>query len=108
MKSDRVLIFAVLFLAAGVGVLCAYVNGTTGLSFGYPFSANKLSIDITDVGVPLLVGLPLIGIGLLLMAIAFIAAIVSQFRPAESRRAVDMPAKRRGPFEDVSDPSHEG
>jgi hypothetical protein len=100
MKSDRMVIGAVLFLAAGVGLIFGYCDGTTGLSLGYPVSATKLHVDITTTGVPVLVGLPLIGAGALLLFIALIAAIVSQFRRPDEFHAPGLPAKRQEPFEE--------
>jgi hypothetical protein len=100
MRSDRILIGAVLFLAIGVGLICAYCNGTTGLSFGYPLAETSLHIDITTVGVPVLVGLPLIGVGLVLLLATLILAIVAQFHPAKPGRPVELSAKRREPFEE--------
>jgi hypothetical protein len=100
MKSDRVVIGAVLFLATGVGLIFGYCNGTTGFSFAYPVSATSLHLDITTTGVPVLAGVSLIAIGALLLFIALIAAIVSQFRRPEEHRAIDIPAKRQEPFEE--------
>jgi hypothetical protein len=46
------------------------------------------------------VGLPLIGAGALLLFIALIAAIVSQFRRPDEFHAPGLPAKRQEPFEE--------
>ncbi len=63
MRSERVLIGSVLFLAVGLGLIFGFCNGTTGFSFGYPFSATSLHIDITTTGVPALAGMALTGFG---------------------------------------------
>ena len=100
MKSDRVVIFAVLFLAAGFGSIFAFCNGSTSFSFGYPISGTKVAADITTVGMPALVGVALAGVGLLLLLIAFTVAMVSQFTSRDERHVMDLPAKRQEPFEE--------
>lgn len=101
MKSDRLVIGAVLFLAAGLGLLFGFTNGTTGVNVGYPFTETKLHVDITTTGIPALAGLPLVGAGTFLLFLALIAAIVSQFRrPESSHLASDLPSKRQDPFEE--------
>lgn len=103
MKSDRIVIFAVLFLAVGVGVIFAFCQGSTGMSFGYPLSGTKVQIDLTTTGIPALVGVPMVGLGVLLLFIALIAAIVSQFRPREVAVRNDALPKRQVPFENDAD-----
>ena len=98
MKSDRLVIFAVVFLATGLGLLFGFTNGTTGLSIGYPLPETKLHMDITTTGVPALLGVPLVAAGALLLFFALIAAVVSQFRHAEPPLTSDTPSKRREPF----------
>lgn len=100
MKSDRTVIAAVLFLAGGLGLLIAHVDGTTGLSVAYPVTATKLHADVTVTGWPVLAGVPMVAAGLLLLVIALIVAIVSQFRAPEPNRIADVPAKRQDPFEE--------
>jgi len=100
MRSGRVLIAAVLFLGAGLWVLFTYCNGTVSLNVGNSLTANKLTMDITTVGVPTLVGLPLVGIGLLLMLIAFIGAIVGQFRRPREVEREETSSRREAPFEE--------
>lgn len=96
----RVLIAAVVFLSGGLWTLFNYCNGNVGVTFGDSLTANKITMDVTTVGVPMLVGLPLVGLGLLLMVIAFIGAIVGQFRgPREERREDETP-RREIPFEE--------
>ncbi len=100
MRAGRVLIGAVLFLGAGLWVIFAYCNGTTGLNLGYPISGCKLTIDLTTMGTPVVVGIPLVGIGLVLMLIAFIAAIVAQFRGPRVVVREDVSPRRGMPFEE--------
>jgi hypothetical protein len=100
MKSDRWIIAAVLFLAAGLGLLFGFTDGTASMNVGYPFSATKLHVDITTIGIPALVGLPLVAAGALMLFFALIAAIVSQFRRPEPEPARDLPLKRQEPFEE--------
>jgi hypothetical protein len=100
MKSDRFVIGAVLFLAAGLALLFGFTNGTTGFTLGYPLSATRLHVDITTSGIPALAGLPLVAAGALLLFIALIAAIVSQFRGPEPPDVSDLPSKRQEPFEE--------
>lgn len=97
MKSDRLVIAAVLFLAAGLGLLFGFTHGTTGLSLGYPFSETRLHADLTTVGIPVLVGVPLVAAGAMLLFFALIAAIASQFSRSEPVITLDLP-KRREPF----------
>ena len=101
MKSGRVLIAAVLFLGAGLWVLFEYCNGSAGLNFGNELSANRVSIDLTTTGVPMLVGFSLAGIGLLLLLIAFIGAIVGQFRRPRESEHEKISSRRETPFEEV-------
>lgn len=105
MKSDRLVIFAVLFLAAGLGLVLGFTNGSTGLNVGYPFSETRLHVDLTTIGIPVLVGVPLIAAGVVLLLFALIAAIASQFRREESFLTLDLPSnvplvstRRREPF----------
>ncbi len=100
MKLGRLMIAAVLFLGAGVWLLFANCNGTTGANFGYPLSGCKLTIDITTTGAPVLVGIPLVVIGLLLTAISLIAAIVVQFQGPRDRVRGDVAPRREMPFEE--------
>jgi uncharacterized membrane protein YphA (DoxX/SURF4 family) len=89
MRSDRPLVLAVIFLAAGLGVLFGYCNGTTGFSASYPFTGSILHLEMTTTGVGVMGGLVATAIGLLLMVWAFLAAIVSLFTgPAVSRERV--------------------
>jgi hypothetical protein len=103
MKSDRLVIAAVLFLAGGLGLLFGFTNGTTGLSVGYPFSETRLHVDINTTGIPALIGVPLVAAGALLLIFALIAAIASQFRRPEPILTLELPTKRREPFGEFED-----
>lgn len=93
MRADRLLIGAVLLLGGGLWLIFAYCHGTTGLSFALPVSNTKLNIDVTTMGAPVLAGVPLVILGLLMMAVAFLAAIVAQFRGDRPRRDQEVPAR---------------
>lgn len=96
MRADRLLIGAVLFLGAGLWGLFGYCHGNTGIAFGLPISNTKFSMDITTTGVPVLLGVPCTLIGLVLLVIAFLAAIVAPFR--RSPRTVEpLPAASSRP-----------
>ena len=86
-----VLVVGVLCLAAGIGVIFGFCNGTTGLQLGYPLSASSVHIDITTTGagVPIAVGLTLLGAFLLI--IATIIALVGMLH----RGGEYPPSKRR-------------
>lgn len=101
MKSDRLVIGGVVFVAAGLGLLFGFTNGSANVNLGYPLSQTKLHLDITTTGIPALVGMPLVGAGGLLLIMAFIAAIVSQVRDPEHHS--DLGSKRREPFEEFEE-----
>jgi len=103
MKSDRLVIAAVLLLAAGLGLLIGFMNGATGLSVGYPFTETKLHVDITAAGIPVLVGIPLLAAGVVLLFFALIAAVVAQFHRPEPIITLDLP-KRSAPFAEFGEP----
>ena len=104
MKSDRLVIGAVVFLCGGIGLLFGFTDGTTGFNIGYPFSATRLHVDITTTGIPVLAGLPMVAAGVLLLFFALIAAIAAQFQRSEPFQTLhlpsDVPSKRQGPFEE--------
>jgi hypothetical protein len=79
-----ILIAAVVCLAAGVGLIFGFCNGTTGLSLGSPISASSLHFDITTTGVPALAGIALTGIGAFLLAVATVIALVGSFRRGDA------------------------
>ena len=94
MRSERVLIGSVLFLAVGLGLIFGFCNGTTGFSFGYPFSATSLHIDITTTGVPALAGMALTGFGCLLLLLSLFLACAGQVQ------TFDAPVRRGEPFQE--------
>ncbi|MGA8730619.1 MAG: hypothetical protein WB608_17830 [Terracidiphilus sp.] len=94
MRSNRVLVGSVLFLAVGLGLIFGFCNGTTGFTFGYPFSATSLHIDITTTGVAALAGLALTGLGCLLLLLSLILAFAGQGQTYEA------PIRRGEPFEE--------
>jgi len=89
MRSEGPLILAVIFLAAGLGVLIGYCHGNTGFSASYPFTGSILHLEMTTTGAGVLGGLTATAIGILLLIWAFFAAIVSLFSgPAVARTRV--------------------
>jgi len=100
MRLDRILIGAVVLLAAGLGLIFGYCNGTVGFNTGYPLSGTSIHFDITTTGVPVLIGLPLIAIGALLLFAALILSIVAQFRAKKSRHPIEAPSKQLESFEE--------
>jgi uncharacterized membrane protein YphA (DoxX/SURF4 family) len=86
-----VLVFAVVCLAAGIGVIFGYCHGTTGLQFGYPLSASSIHIDITTTGAGVPIAVGLLAIGAFLLIVATILALVGLFR----RRGDMGPTRRR-------------
>jgi len=98
MKSDRLVIAAVLFLAGGLGLLFGFTHGATALSVAYPLAETRFHVDLTTTGIPALIGVPLLAAAALLLFFALIAAIVSQFHRHEPVPAADLPPKRREPF----------
>ena len=78
MRSDRPLIASVVFLATGLSLIFGYCNGATSLNAAYPLASSALHMDITTNGPAALGGIALIGLGLLLLTWALLAAIVAQ------------------------------
>lgn len=86
MRADRLLIVTAIFLGFGLWCLLEFCHGNVGFGFALPVSSTKFNMDITTMGVPALVGMPLTVIGLVLLVISFVAAIIGQFRPYPPRR----------------------
>ena len=86
-----VLVVAVVCLAAGIGVIFGYCNGTTGLQFAYPLSASSIHIDITTTGAGVPVAVGLVAIGAFLLIVATIIALVGMFH----RKGDNLPSRRR-------------
>ena len=78
MRPDRPVIGAVVCLTTGVALVIAYCHGTTGANIAYPFSGSTLHIDLTTTGPAVLGGLFFAAVGVLLLAWALLASIVSQ------------------------------
>ena len=103
MRPDRPLICSVACLAAGVGLIIGYCQGTTSLNAAYPFTASALHIELTTNGPGVFGGIGLIALGLLLLVWALLAAFVSQIglllgRDDRMESLIDR--DRDGPFED--------
>jgi len=76
MKSDYILIGAVLLLAAGLGLIFGYTHGTVLFSAAHPVAGSSLQVSINTTGLPAMAGVPLTLVGLLLLIAAAISAIV--------------------------------
>lgn len=100
MRPDRPLIAALALLAAGIATILTYCHGNTAFNAGYPFSGCQLHIDLTTTGPGVLGGVALIALGLLLMAWALLAAIVSQIMRLFGRdyEVESITGRSRAPF----------
>jgi hypothetical protein len=78
MRADRPLLLAVLFLAAGLGLIFAYCQGNTSMSLAFPFSASVLQIAATTYGPAAVGGVFLTAFGILLLLWAFLMAIIGE------------------------------
>ena len=81
-------------------VLVVEDNPDCALSLTMLLQHNGFVVDIATTGIPVIAGLPLVAAGTLLLFIALIAAIVSQFRGHEPDHSLELPTKRQGPFEE--------
>jgi hypothetical protein len=87
MRIDRWLIAALVFLAGGIWLTFEWCHGNVGLNVGFPVEGTKLAIDVTTTGWPVVVGVPLILIGVVLMILALIMALIAQlYRPDKPER----------------------
>jgi hypothetical protein len=86
MRADRPLIGAVVFLAAGLGLILGYCHGSTGFNAGYPLAGSTLHLDLTTTGPAVVGGMVCTAIGCLLLVWAFLAAVVSLFTWTERTR----------------------
>jgi hypothetical protein len=78
MRAERPLIASIVFLATGLSLVFGYCRGATSINAAYPLAASVLHFDITTTGPAALGGIALIGLGLLLLVWALLAAIVGQ------------------------------
>ena len=86
-----VLVIGVLCLAAGIGVIFGFCNGTTAFSFGYPLSGSSIHIDVTTTGAGVPVAVGLTAIGAFLLIVATVVALVGMLR----RNGEYPPSRRR-------------
>ena len=63
MKSDWLLIFSVLCLGFGLGVLLGYCTDHSSFAAAYPLAGSMLHVDFTTVGPGVLGGLALTFLG---------------------------------------------
>ena len=80
MKSNRLLIVSVVFLAAGLGWILSYCHGNAGFSAVFPVAGTSLQVNLTTTGMPAMGVLVLAVIGLLLLIGALFAAITEQVK----------------------------
>ena len=80
MRADRWLIVSFVFLCVGLWLVFAWCHGSVGLAFAYPLAGTKLTIAITSTGGVLLIGIPLVFLGVLLLIVAFLASLLAQLR----------------------------
>lgn len=99
MRTDRWLLGALALLVGGTWILFAWCNGNVGLSFAYPVAGTRLNFDVVSMGAPVLIGIPLIFLGLVLMLIALIAAVIAQFHRPDVPET-DMITRLKIPFEE--------
>jgi apolipoprotein N-acyltransferase len=86
MRADRVLIGAGVVLGVGLWLLFNFCHGNVGVGFALPVAGTKFNMDITTMGVPALIGMPITVIGIILLVAALVLAIVQQFRPVRTIR----------------------
>jgi hypothetical protein len=84
MKLGRLIIAAVVLMAAGMWLLITYGHNAT--VFNMPVNESLLHIDIATTGIAALVGVPLIVLGAALLAIAVLVSVVLQFLPQSHRK----------------------
>ncbi len=90
----RLLIAAVALLAGGLWTIFRYCTGTTGFNFAWPVDSSRISLNFTTIGTAVWIGVPLIIAGLVLLAIALIGAILTQFLPEKKSEYEDTSSKR--------------
>jgi hypothetical protein len=70
MRTDRWLLAALAFLIGGLWLTFVWGHGNVGVNVAFPAAGTKLAIDLTTTGWPVMTGVPLVMIGVPLMAIA--------------------------------------
>ena len=84
LRTDRWLIAALAFLVGGLWLTFEWGHGAAGLNIAFPAQGTKLAINVTTTGWPVMTGVPLVIVGVLLMAAALVVAVIAQFhRPDE-------------------------
>jgi len=78
MRADRPLLVSILFLACGIVLILSYCNNATNFIAAFPFSGSTLHIDVLTNGPAAVGGVLLVGIGLLPLLWAVLAAILDQ------------------------------
>lgn len=89
MRADRPLIASVVFFATGLSLILGYCTGASSLNAAFPIGASTLHLDITTSGPAALGGIALLGLGLLLLIWALLAAIVHQVTLLAGRSSRD-------------------
>lgn len=80
MVTRRLLLVSFVLLAAGVGLLAGYCNGSASLSSDLASPGAILKLDIATVGMAVTAGVPLTIVGASLLSIAAICAVLGEIR----------------------------
>lgn len=97
MKS--VLIAAVICLGTALWLIFNFCHGNVGLGLSDSLANAKLNIDVTTTGLPVIIGAPLLALGLILLIVAFLAALIGLFRREKEVTVKTVPERREIPFE---------
>jgi hypothetical protein len=77
MKTERPLIISVALLILGLSWLGSHSHGNVGFSFGWPLSASKFVVSLTDEGAAAAIGVFCTLIGAIGLLITFFGAILN-------------------------------
>lgn len=99
MRSDRPLMISVLLLAAGLGTMFGYGDGTAGFSAAYPAAGANLHLAITTTGPAAMGGFAMTLVGLVVLIWALVCAIVGQIQLIGSAERLPERAKGWAPKE---------